>query len=138
MMFVNKTTWTLFFLYLSSSNGFVHTIFTSKGPSKLYSDNNLNGEALVALGDARASLLNSAFEALDENDQYDAVLTGLCSKIIDGKISTNPEKVAKEATLTQTQLAMERMKDPLRLVNEMNQRRVKASTRSLMALIDVS
>jgi hypothetical protein len=137
-MFVNKTTWTLFFLYLSSSNGFVHTIFTSKGPSKLYSDNNLNGEALVALGDARASLLNSAFEALDENDQYDAVLTGLCSKIIDGKISTNPEKVAKEATLTQTQLAMERMKDPLRLVNEMNQRRVKASTRSLMALIDVS
>jgi hypothetical protein len=138
VMFVNKTTWTLFFLYLSSSNGFVHTIFTSKGPSKLYSDNNLNGEALVALGDARASLLNSAFEALDENDQYDAVLTGLCSKIIDGKISTNPEKVAKEATLTQTQLAMERMKDPLRLVNEMNQRRVKASTRSLMALIDVS
>lgn len=98
----------------------------------------MNGEALVALGDARASLLNSAFEALDENDQYDAVLTGLCSKIIDGKISTNPEKVAKEATLTQTQLAMERMKDPLRLVNEMNQRRVKASTRSLMALIDVS
>lgn len=137
-MFVNKTTWTLFFLSLSSSNGFVHTIFTSKGPSKLYSNNDLNGEALVALGDARASLLNSAFEALDENDQYDAVLTGLCSKIIDGKISTDPEQVAKEATLTQTQLAMERMKDPLRLVHEMNQRRIKASTRSLMALIDVS
>jgi hypothetical protein len=40
--------------------------------------------------------------------------------------------------MTQSQLAMELMKDPLRLVNEMNQRRVKASTRSLMALIDVS
>lgn len=141
MTFRNTTLWPLFFLYFHSSTGFVPTTFTSKGSSssKLYSDNNnVNGEALVALGDARASLLNSAFEALDENDQYDAVLTGICSKIIDGKISTNPEQVGKEATMTQSQLAMELMKDPLRLVNEMNQRRVKASTRSLMALIDAA
>lgn len=138
MMFINGSTWPLFFLFFSSSNGFVPRSFTLKGSSKLHADDSLNGEAMVALGDARASLLNSAFEALDENDQYDVVLTGLCSKIIDGKISLNPEQVGKEATMTQTELAIEQMKDPLRLLNEMNQKGVKASTRSLMALIDVS
>jgi hypothetical protein len=33
---------------------------------------------------------------------------------------------------------LEQLKDPLRLVEEMNQRKIKASSRSFMALIDVS
>lgn len=86
----------------------------------------------------RASLLASAFDALNEDDKYDAVLTGLCSKILDGKIQVDPEQIGKEATLTPSDLALEKLKDPIRLLGEMNQRRVKASARSLMALIDVS
>lgn len=86
----------------------------------------------------RASLLASAFDALNEDDKYDAVLTGLCSKILDGKIQVDPEQIGKEATLTPSDLALEKLKDPIRLLGEMNQRRVKASSRSLMALIDVS
>jgi hypothetical protein len=50
----------------------------------------------------------------------------------------DPAQIGKEATLTPSQLALEKLKDPIRLVAEMNQKRVKASSRSLMALIDVS
>lgn len=67
------------------------------------------------------SQLASAFAALDEGDQYDAVLTGLCAKILD-------EDADEEGAL----------QDPITLMKEMNARRVKASGRSLMALIDVS
>ena len=70
----------------------------------------------------RASLA-SAFSNLAENDQYDAVLTGLCAKILD---DTSEEK------------AISSLQDPVSLVVEMNGRNVKASGRSLMALIDVS
>ena len=86
----------------------------------------------------RASLLNMAFDALNDDDKYDAVLSGICSKILDGKVEKNANQIGKEATMTPSQLALEKLKDPIRLVAEMNQRGVKASSRSLMALIDVS
>lgn len=68
------------------------------------------------------SRLASAFAALDETEQYDAVLTGLCAKILD------------DNTDDKTRAAL---KDPIKLMQEMNARRVTASGRSLMALIDV-
>ena len=86
----------------------------------------------------RASLLNMAFDALNDDDKYDAVLSGICSKILDGKVETDANQIGKEATMSPSQLALEKMKDPIRLMAEMNQRGVKASSRSLMALIDVS
>lgn len=77
---------------------------------------------LAFAGQDNKSRLASAFAALDETDQYDAVLTGLCAKILDDSADTD----AKAA-----------LQDPVKLLQEMNTRRVKASGRSLMALIDV-
>ena len=71
------------------------------------------------------SQLASAFTALDERDQYDAVLTGLCAKILD--------QPAAGPVDPDTDL----LRDPMQLVEEMNQRRISASPRSLMAYIDV-
>jgi hypothetical protein len=109
--------------------------------TELASEKDINSQGMV-LKDTfdmdRASLLESAFDALNDKDKYDAVLTGLCSKILDGKVTVDPEQIGKEATLSPSGLALEKLKDPIRLVAEMNQRRVKASSRSLMALIDVS
>ena len=70
------------------------------------------------------SQLASAFTALDESDQYDAVLTGLCAKILD-------QSGASDGSAAKT------LDDPIQLVEEMNTRRIRASPRSLMALIDV-
>jgi hypothetical protein len=72
------------------------------------------------------SQLASAFTALDERDQYDAVLTGLCAKILDQPAGSPVEPNT------------ETLRDPMQLVDEMNTRRIKASPRSLMAFIDVS
>jgi len=69
------------------------------------------------------SRLSSAFAALDETDQYDAVLTGLCAKILDD---------------TSDKEAMAALQDPIKLIQEMNARRVTASGRSLMAIIDAT
>jgi len=74
-------------------------------------------------GDSARSKLASAFAALAENDQYDAVLTGLCAKILDETPSAQ---------------CLSALQDPISLLQEMNGRRVAASGRSLMALIDVS
>ncbi len=71
------------------------------------------------------SQLASAFTALDESDQYDAVLTGLCAKILD-------QPGVSDSSSTKT------LEDPIQLVQEMNTRRIKASARSLMSFIDVS
>ena len=109
--------------------------------TKISSETGVTGEGIVLKGtfdNDRASLLSSAFDALNEDDKYDAVLTGLCSKILDGKMKVDAQQIGMEATLTPTQLAFEKLKDPIRLMGEMNQRMVKASSRSLMALIDVS
>jgi len=113
-----------------------------------------------------ASLLNDAFANLSQSDQYDAVLTGLCAKILDGeqKLSdadaaaatsayeggeTDPavvdpeaseraERTARLAAMTPTQRAFAVLSDPLSLLEEMNGRRVRASPRSLSALIDAA
>eukprot|EP00557_Chaetoceros_sp_GSL56_P001727 CAMPEP_0176504666 /NCGR_PEP_ID=MMETSP0200_2-20121128/16062_1 /TAXON_ID=947934 /ORGANISM="Chaetoceros sp., Strain GSL56" /LENGTH=466 /DNA_ID=CAMNT_0017904127 /DNA_START=267 /DNA_END=1667 /DNA_ORIENTATION=+ len=107
----------------------------------LFSEKRTNAEGIVlknAFDNDRASLLASAFDALADDEKYDAVLTGLCSKIINGKIEVDPQQIGKEATLKPSQLALEKLKDPLRLVEEMNQRKIKANSRSLMALIDAA
>ena len=79
---------------------------------------------LMSIGSALQSQLVSAFTALDESDQYDAVLTGLCAKILD-----DPSKSGDQVTVA--------LQDLIQLLQEMNSRRIPASGRSLMALIDV-
>jgi hypothetical protein len=96
--------------------------------TRCYSQNNsqldkVNGGASLILSTDNKSKLASAFSNLAENDQYDAVLTGLCAKILDD---------------TQNQKAMSALQDPISLLQEMNNCKVQASGRSLMALIDVS
>lgn len=83
------------------------------------------GGGLVGFGlSTLQSQLASAFSALDESDQYDAVLTGLCAKILD-----QPTMAGNDVIVA--------LQDPLQLLEEMNTRRVKAGSRSLMALVDV-
>ena len=56
--------------------------------TKLASNVDVNAEGIVlqdTFNKNKASLLESAFDALRDDDKYDAVLTGLCSKILDGK-----------------------------------------------------
>ena len=84
-----------------------------------------NSDGLVPSGFSLQSQLASAFSNLDESDQYDAVLTGLCAKILDEpSLSGDDVLVALD--------------DPISLLEEMNGRRVSAGSRSLMALVDVS
>ena len=78
----------------------------------------------MSMGDSLKSQLQNAFSALDEGDQYDAVLTGLCAKILD-----QPKDDSDQIIVA--------LQDPLQLLDEMNSRRIKAGSRSLMALIDV-
>jgi hypothetical protein len=80
------------------------------------------GGGLVSASDAKSQLF-SAFAALEVTDQYDAVLTGLCAKILDTQLQDAEAAVA--------------LQDPTQLLTEMNQRKIAASPRSLMALIDV-
>lgn len=67
--------------------------------------------------------LSEAFDALSESDKYDAVLTGLCAKILDSKENSNDKNS---------------IDGPLNLMKEMISRKVQASTRSVCALIDVA
>jgi hypothetical protein len=89
------------------------------------SGNGGGGGGLVKQSDnvLKSQLLN-AFTNLDTADQYDAVLTGLCAKILD------------DATITDSQ-AIVSIQDCTDLLDEMNTSRIPASPRSLMALIDV-
>lgn len=80
--------------------------------------------ALIPASDSKSQLF-SAFAALDLNDQYDAVLTGLCAN-----------KILDDASVT-ANAARQALNDPLQLLTEMNQKRIQASPRSLMALVDV-
>mmetsp|Transcript_16541 Transcript_16541/g.34115 ORF Transcript_16541/g.34115 Transcript_16541/m.34115 type:complete len:451 (+) Transcript_16541:128-1480(+) len=82
-------------------------------------------EGLVAAGSSLQSQLASAFSNLEESDQYDAVLTGLCAKILD-----EPSLSGDDITVM--------LDDPISLLEEMNARRVKAGSRSLMALVDAA
>ena len=78
---------------------------------------------LINMNDLKSQLV-SAFTNLDESDQYDAVLTGLCAKILD-----DPSLTSENAKAV--------LVDPIQLLQEMNDRRIRASGRSMMALIDV-
>jgi hypothetical protein len=111
-----------------------HRVPTRHNPScfSLYqssdSQSQVNGQSsggLITAADSKSQLFN-AFAALDLNDQYDAVLTGLCANKILDDASVSPAG------------AREALEDPLQLLREMNQKRIQASPRSLMALIDVS
>ena len=104
----------------------------------------------ISVGSAGASLLNDAFANLSQGDQYDAVLTGLCAKILDGgpkAAAAAPtetgeadevETSASTAALSPTERAFATLSDPLSLLQEMNGRRVKAGPRSLSSLIDAT
>jgi len=92
-------------------------------------------------------LLSSAFASLDESDKYDAVLTGLCAKILDtggaskvSEASTTGEEssVLGDEYVQSAVSPLGVMEQPLKLLQEMNARRVRASPRSVSALIDVS
>lgn len=86
----------------------------------------VNGDAaagLIRQSDAKSQLFAS-FAALSLSDQYDAVLTGLCAKILDSTDMKEEE-------------AVQALEDPLQLIEEMNEKRIPASARSLMALVDV-
>jgi hypothetical protein len=84
---------------------------------------------LVTASDAKSQLF-SAFTALDLPDQYDAVLTGLCAKILDNDVPVQ----SGDASGTDTAKALQ---DPMQLLQEMNEKKIVASPRSIMALIDV-
>ena len=85
---------------------------------------NGGGNDLLLAKDAKSQLF-SAFAALQLPDQYDAVLTGLCAKILD----------ARNLSEAEASLALN---DPIQLVEEMNSKNIPASPRSLMALIDAT
>lgn len=88
-------------------------------------DDNGNGKGLMAMGNSLQSQLASAFSALDESDQYDAVLTGLCAKILDQPSLSGDEVIVA-------------LQDSISLLEEMNLRKVSAGSRSLMALVDAA
>jgi hypothetical protein len=77
------------------------------------------------MGSSLQSQLASAFSQLEESDQYDAILTGLCAKILDDSSMKGQDVVVA-------------LQDSIQLLEEMNSRRVVAGSRSIMALVDVS
>ena len=81
------------------------------------------------------SQLAAAFTALDESDQYDAVLTGLCAKILDNDNTSSGDNSESNSSSSRNGVSLD---DPAALLTEMNERKIPASPRSLMALIDVS
>ena len=88
------------------------------------------GGGLLLANDAKSQLFAS-FSALSLADQYDAVLTGLCAKIVDNNNSVNDDADGGRS-------GEDRLTDPIQLLQEMNDKRITASPRSMMALIDVS
>jgi hypothetical protein len=94
------------------------------------SDGGSGGGGLVTASDAKSQLF-SAFAALDLSDQYDAVLTGLCAKILDN------DDQSTSSSSTGSQISKILQDGPMQLLQEMNQKRIVASPRSIMALIDV-
>jgi len=114
-----------------------------KATTTMASSNNENEElaGMILAGSLdRASLLESAFQSLDESDQYDAVLTGLCAKILDAPSSSSKttSEGEGESDVVEKSDAFKKMADPIQLLGEMNGRKVKASGRSIMALIDAT
>lgn len=99
-------------------------------------DSNVDDSALQKIEKDKPSTIISTFEALGEQDQYDAVLTGLCAKVLNGEDQNNNQE--DESEVEKTQDAFQRLKDPIRLMKEMSARDIQASERSIMALIDAT
>jgi hypothetical protein len=91
---------------------------------------------LVTASDAKSRLF-SAFTALELPDQYDAVLTGLCAKILDNEIAVPVSSGVVGVGDAKSTSTAKALLDPMQLLQEMNQKRIVASPRSIMALIDV-
>jgi hypothetical protein len=87
----------------------------------------VNGGLTLQSTDTKSQLFAS-FAALSLADQYDAVLTGLCAKILDTNDSSSGDG---GGTILQA------LEDPIQLLEEMNTKQIPASARSLMALVDV-
>ena len=98
-------------------------LFVAEVEDDTATDNDGGFGGLMLQNDAKSQLFAS-FSALSLGDQYDAVLTGLCAKIVDDTTS------GKDAS--------ESLQDPIQLLQEMNSKRIVAAPRSMMALIDVS
>ena len=98
------------------------------------------GTGLVVEADARSQLF-SAFTALSESDKYDAVLTGLCAKLMDkdvgDAVDDDPNNNLALPPGSTSNLIVG-LQDPIQLISEMNDRRIPASPRSLQALMDVT
>ncbi len=112
----------------SSSSSLLPSIFPfptprhSSSSSLLHENNNKNSLILARENAAIQQQLNEAFSSLNDRDKYEAVLTGLCAKIIDGG-----EKNANRESLL----------DPMRLMEEMNSSGIIAGPRGIIGLIDV-
>lgn len=156
-----RATATARYTFPSNTGTCTHTCSTS---TRLSLSSEPSGSGGLSFGSG-ASLLNDAFSNLSQSDQYDAVLTGLCAKILDGEQKLSDvdvdaaaaataapngeegeyamdteaaEQSARLAAMPPTQRAFAILSDPLSLLEEMNGRRVKASPRSLSALIDAA
>jgi hypothetical protein len=90
---------------------------------------------LVREMDIMKSQLFAAFTNLDLTDQYDAVLTGMCAKLLD---NVDEENKATEEEKMEENYYQNRLQDCRALLQEMTKSRIVASPRSIMALIDVS
>eukprot|EP00523_Entomoneis_sp_CCMP467_P008017 CAMPEP_0168730682 /NCGR_PEP_ID=MMETSP0724-20121128/6858_1 /TAXON_ID=265536 /ORGANISM="Amphiprora sp., Strain CCMP467" /LENGTH=470 /DNA_ID=CAMNT_0008777631 /DNA_START=78 /DNA_END=1490 /DNA_ORIENTATION=+ len=128
--------------FVQNSHGFVQLATTSSPPltttkllpsSPLWAANDAEGandnesSGLLLQKDAKSQLFAS-FSALSLADQYDAVLTGLCAKILDGTLEAKSDDEERGSQLS----------DPMQLLQEMNDKRLVASPRSIMALIDAT
>jgi hypothetical protein len=115
---------------------------SSSSSSAPAASSSTSGYLVAAQSDLVKTQLLSAFTNLGVSDQYDAVLTGLCAKILDapkGTTTTTAAIVVEEAnedttTATTTSVSLSDCTD---LLQEMNSQSIPASPRSLMALIDV-
>mmetsp|Transcript_469 Transcript_469/g.755 ORF Transcript_469/g.755 Transcript_469/m.755 type:complete len:355 (-) Transcript_469:417-1481(-) len=76
-------------------------------------------------------LLLSSFNNLREDEKYDTVLTGLCSKLLD-----DPNKADYIASGAVSNFA--KLEEPLKLLAEMNSRNVPVTYRACSALLDVA
>uniref|UniRef100_A0A7S1BMA1 Ubiquinone biosynthesis protein n=1 Tax=Corethron hystrix TaxID=216773 RepID=A0A7S1BMA1_9STRA len=76
---------------------------------------------------ASRDVLADAFGNLSESDQYDAVLTGLCSKLLEDCADGSATTVDASS-----------MSGPLDLLEEMHARDIPVSGRSLSALVDTA
>jgi hypothetical protein len=102
-----------------------HPLLRALYSSKDDSASGGSGGGLIKQSEALKTQLLNAFTNLGTADQYDAVLTGLCAKILD------------DTSMTERQ-AQVSIQDCIDLMEEMNQARIPAAQRSLVALLDAT